>query len=84
MYRPSNLHNIISYLRNSKSNSVIKDETLYEKISYWMNPGSIREIPLHRWCHSTSEKYKNTCDPWKKVEYANSDNNLCSNKSKTE
>ena len=49
-----------------------------------MNPGSIREIPLHRWCHSTSDKYKNSCDPWKKVEYANSDNNLCSNKSKTE
>lgn len=31
---------------------------------------------LHRWCHSTSDKYKFSCNWEKKLDAANNDNNL--------
>ena len=71
MYKPSNLHNLLKY---SKSMSMNK-ESRESMITYMLSQlTSNTPRPLHRWCHDSSEDYKDTCDVWKKVEKANRDN----------
>ena len=68
MYRPYNLHKIMKQCRNND----VSNDSIYDIFMNCIKKEPPK--PLHRWCHPESEQYKNKCNPWLKVEHANSDN----------
>lgn len=72
MYKPGNLHKIMKYTR-SKENVFNVEHSLLDSLLECFK--SSPSAPLHRWCHGSSDTYKESCNIWKKVENANKDNN---------
>ena len=71
MYRPLTLHRI---LRLNYTIRRFGDDTFVNAMLEWANRPPKRDIPLGRWCHPSSEKYKGKCKPEIKAHLANLDN----------
>lgn len=50
------------------------DDTFLNAMLEWAHRPPKRDIPLGRWCHPSSEKYKDKCKPDIKAHLANLDN----------
>ena len=72
MYKPGNLQKIMKYTRSQENIFNIEQSWLDTLLECFKSPPS---APLHRWCHGSSDTYKESCNIWKKVENANKDNN---------
>ena len=66
------LKNLVTPIK-FKSNLPNFINSLSNKINLYLKDNT---TSLHRWCHSKSDKYKNTCIWQKKLDAANNDNNL--------
>ena len=71
MYSPITLHRIL------KLNIPIRyffNDTFVNALLEWAHRPPKKDIPLGRWCHPSSDKYKDKCKPDIKAHLANLDN----------
>jgi hypothetical protein len=71
MYSPITLHRIL------KLNIPIRyfgNDTFVNALLEWAHRPPKKDIPLGRWCHPSSDKYKDNCKPDIKAHLANLDN----------
>jgi len=65
-------------IKNYKYNTIIvspystSNDPFLNSIRHWLITSPPN--PLGRWCHKSSDMYKNKCNPEKKIDFANMDN----------
>ena len=79
MYGPMTLKRILQpAINNYKYNTIIvspystSNDPFLDSIRHWLITSPPN--PLGRWCHKSSDMYKNKCNPEKKIDFANMDN----------
>jgi|MDSV01.3.fsa_nt_gb hypothetical protein len=79
MYGPMIIKRVLqpainNYKYNTKIVSLYSttNDPFLDAVRYWFI--SSPPNPLGRWCHKSSDTYKNKCNPEKKIDFANMDN----------
>ena len=79
MYAPMTLRRILqktrpNFRQSAQFNSEKEDRFIYPIIDYLFKNPSINHLPLGRWCHPSSDIYKETCKQNVKAAMADMDN----------